>query len=78
MRGECIGRIVAWCLTDGVASDEFQEELVDAGVGAEFGVEGGGEEMTFADEDREVVAGGEGFDLRAGVGDAGSADEDHL
>ena len=51
---------------------------MDAGVGAEFGVEGGGEEMAFADEDGEAVAGGEGFDVGAGAGDAGGADEDHL
>ena len=51
---------------------------MDAGVGAEFGVEGGGEEVAFADEDGEVVAGGEGFDVGAGAGDAGGADEDHL
>src|SRR5260370_26101271 len=59
-------------------ADEVEEELVDAGVEAEFGVEGGGEEMAFADEDGEAVAGGEGFDVGAGAGDAGGADEDHL
>ena len=34
--------------------------------------------MAGADEDREAVAGGEGFDVGAGAGDAGGADEDHL
>ena len=51
---------------------------MDAGVAAEFGMEGGGEEMALADEDREAVAGGEGFYVGAGAGDAGGADEDHL
>src|ERR1700723_2856787 len=41
-------------------------------------MEGGGEEMALADEDREAVAGGEGFYVGAGAGDAGGADEDHL
>src|SRR5277367_2509693 len=41
-------------------------------------MEGGGEEVAFADEDRESVAGGEGFDIGAGAGDARGADEDHL
>src|SRR5271154_4907132 len=59
-------------------ANEIEEELVDAGVGAEFGVEGGSEEVAFADEDREAVAGGEGFDVGAGVRDAWGADEDHL
>ncbi len=62
----------------GFVADEVEEELVDAGVAAEFGVEGGGEDVAFADEDREVVAGGEGFDLRASASDARGADEDHL
>src|SRR5258708_30098493 len=34
--------------------------------------------MALGDEDREAVAGGEGFDVWAGVGDAGGANEDHL
>lgn len=57
---------------------EAKEELMDAGVGAEFGVEGGSEQVALADEDGETVAVGEGFDGSAGMGDAGSADEDHL
>ena len=52
-------RFFAW---SGPFADEVEEELVDSRVGAELGVEGGGEEMAFADEDREAVAGGEGFD----------------
>src|SRR5271169_5811881 len=58
--------------------NDVEEKLVDAGVIAEFGVEGGGEEMGFADEDGEAVAGGEGFDFGSGVGDAWGADEDHF
>ena len=34
--------------------------------------------MAFADQDREAVAGGEGFYLWAGAGDAGGSDEDHF
>lgn len=37
-----------------------------------------GEQVTLTDEDGEAVAFGEGFDIGAGVGDAGGADEDHL
>jgi hypothetical protein len=59
-------------------ANEIKEELVDTGVGAEFGVEGGGEQVALADENREAVAGGEGFDLWAGMRDARGADEDHL
>ena len=41
-------------------------------------MEGGGEEVAFAYQDGEAIAGGEGFYVRAGAGDAGGADEDHL
>lgn len=41
-------------------------------------MESRGEEVAFADQDREAVACGEGFDLWAGAGDAGGTDEDHL
>ncbi len=51
---------------------------MDAGVGGELGVEGGGEEVAFADQNGSAVAGGEGLDGGAGAGDAGGADEDHL
>lgn len=78
MRGKSIGQIVARRLTGAMVSDEIEKELVDAGVRAEFGVEGGREEMAFANEDRKVVTGGEGFNVGAGMNDAGSADEDHL
>ena len=61
-----------------LAADEVEEELVDAGVAGELGVKGGGEEVAFSDEDWGAVAGGEGFDPGAGVGDAGGADEDHF
>ena len=63
---------------DSVRGDQVEEELVDAEVVAQLGVEGGGEEMALTDQDGEVVAGSEGFDLGAGAGDAGGADEDHL
>jgi len=51
---------------------------VDAEVMTEFRVEGGGEEMALTDQDGEVIAGGEGFDLRSSAGDAWGTDEDHL
>ena len=59
-------------------ADEGEEELVNAGVGGELGVECGGEDVAGADEGGEAVAGGEGFDRGAGAGDARGADEDHL
>ncbi len=34
-----------------VRGDQVEEELVDAGVVAELGVEGGGEEMALTDQD---------------------------
>src|SRR5258708_24168396 len=61
-----------------MVANEVQEELVDPEVVAGLGMEGGCEEIALADEDRIGVAGGEGFDLGAGAGDAGGADEDHL
>src|SRR5260370_42674205 len=61
-----------------MVANEVKEELVDPEVVAQLGMEGCGEEIALADEDRIVVAGGEGFDLGAGVGDAGGAGEDHL
>src|SRR5260370_526502 len=41
-------------------------------------MEGCGEKIALANEDGEAVAGGEGFDRRAGADDARGADEDHL
>jgi len=61
-----------------MVANEVQEELVDSEVVAQLGMEGCGEEIALADEDRVVIAGGEGFDLGAGAGDAGGTDEDHL
>lgn len=61
-----------------VFADEVEEELVDAGVVAQLGVEGGGKEVAFADEDGVGVASGEGFDFLSSAGDTGGADEDHL
>ena len=58
--------------------DKVQEELVDAEIVAEFGVEGRGQNVALADEDGEVFAGGEDFDLGTCARDAGCADEDHL
>jgi hypothetical protein len=60
------------------SADEVEEKLVDAKVGTEFGVEGSGEEMAFANQDGKAIAGGQGFNLRTGVGDAWGANEDHL
>lgn len=51
---------------------------MDAAVGAELGVEGGGHEVTLADEGGEAFALGEDLDGGTGAGDAGGADEDHL
>ena len=51
---------------------------MDAGVVAEFGVKGGGEEVALADEDRSVFACGQGLYIGAGAGDAGGPDEDHF
>ena len=61
-----------------VLADHIEEELVDAGVVGELGVEGGGEDVAGADEGGEAVAGGEGLDRGAGAGDARGADEDHF
>jgi hypothetical protein len=61
-----------------LTADDVKEELVDAGVGGEFGVEGGGEQAALADEGRGTVAGGEGFNAGADARDARGADEDHL
>ena len=58
--------------------DEVEEELVDAGVAAEFRMEGGGHQVTVADEHWIIAATGEDLDLRSDSGDAGSSDEDHL
>ncbi len=62
----------------GVVTNQIQEEFVDAGVVAEFGVEGGSEDVALTDEDRVRFTGGQGFYGCAGAGDAGGADEDHL
>lgn len=59
-------------------ADHVEEELMDAGVVAQLRVEGCGQQMVLADEDRIVAAGGEDLDTGSGAGDAGSADKDHL
>lgn len=51
---------------------------MDSGVVAEFGMEGSSEDVALTDENREAVAGSEGFDGGAGAGDARCANEDHL
>src|SRR5437763_9163321 len=56
--------------------DRFEEELVDARVVSELGVEGSGEEASLPDEDGLAVELGEDFDLGAGGGDTRGADED--
>ena len=62
----------------GVVANEVQEELVDASVVAEFGVEGGSEDVSLTDEHRVRFAGGEGFYRCAGAGNTRGANEDHL
>jgi hypothetical protein len=51
---------------------------VDAAVGGELGVEGGGHDVALLDEDGEAVAGGEDLDAVAGFYDTGRADVDHF
>ncbi len=51
---------------------------MDAEVGGQLGVEGGGEDVVLADEDGRAFALGEGLDCGAGAGDPRGADEDHL
>ena len=57
---------------------EIDEAAVDTTVGGEFGMEGGGEDMSLLDEDRETVALGEDFDGGAGLHDAWGADVDEF
>src|SRR5437763_1581667 len=47
-------------LTAMASADEIEEELVDAEVGAEFRVEGGGQKIAFADK---VCGGAEGSEV---------------
>jgi hypothetical protein len=61
-----------------MVADEVEEELVDTWVDGKLRVEGGGKEMAFTDKHRELLSGGEDFDVRAGTGDSGGADEDHF
>jgi hypothetical protein len=51
---------------------------MDACIRAEFGMEGRGEQIVLADQDREAVADGQGLYLGAGARDARGADEDHF
>ena len=59
-------------------ADEVNEALVDAAVGGEFGVEGGGHDVALFDEDGEAVAFGEDFDAVAGFHDTWGANVNHL
>ncbi len=61
-----------------VVTDHIQKELVDAEIVRKLGVEGRGEEVAGADEDRVAVARGEGLDAGAEPRDARRTDEDHL
>src|ERR1700761_6165031 len=61
-----------------VVDDCVDEELMDAAVSGEFGMEGGGEDAALADEDGEAIAAGKDFDIGTGFNDAWGADEDHL
>src|SRR5271170_3746941 len=49
-----------------------------AAIFGEFGMEGGGHEISLAYEDREAVAVGEDFSVFANAGDARRANVDHL
>jgi hypothetical protein len=59
-------------------ADDVEEELVDAAVFRELGVEGRGENAAGANEDGIVVAAGEDLDAGTEARDARRADEDHL
>jgi len=65
-------------MSGGVFAHEIDEALVDAAVGGELGVKGGGEDVSLLDEDREAVALGENFDSCAGLHDARRSDVDEL
>ncbi len=54
------------------------EELVDAAVLGELGVEGGGEDLALADQGWVAVAAGEDFNAGSNGDDARCADEDHF
>jgi hypothetical protein len=57
---------------------EVYEALVDSAVLGEFGMEGGGHDVSLFDEDGEAVAFGEDLDTVAGFHDAWRADVDHF
>lgn len=57
---------------------EGEESLVNGGVGAEFGMEGGGQEIVFLNEGRFAGIFGEDVNAGADILDDGSADEDHF
>ncbi len=52
--------------------------FVDRGIGGEFGVEGGGDEISALHEDGLAGVFGEDFEGVAGAFDDGTADEDHF
>src|SRR5690348_4845233 len=53
------------------------EVAMDAAVGGELGMEGGGEQMALADEDRKTVALGEDLNFATDLLNARRADVDH-
>src|ERR1700723_4761862 len=57
---------------------EIDEALVNAAVGGELRVEGGGHDVSLLDQNGEAVAFGEDLDAVAGPDDAGCADVDHF
>src|SRR5579859_248078 len=58
--------------------DQIEEGLVDAGIGREFGVEGGGHGSSLPNGYRIGAFGGEDFDAFADALDFRGADEHHL
>ena len=54
------------------------EEFVHPAVRGQFGVEGSGEQVSLANQDGRAIAASQNLDLAADLGDARSADEDHL
>ena len=51
---------------------------MDAGVGRELGMKGGGEQVAFFDQNGRAIAGSEDLNVGTDPGDARRADEDHL
>jgi hypothetical protein len=61
-----------------VFAHQIDEAPMNAAIGGEFRMKGGGKDMSLLDQDREAVALGEDFDAGAGLGDARGTDVDEL